>query len=183
MYLETPRLVIRSFAISDIPQYAKIVSDPRVTRDLADGLPHRYKEAENYIRDCMRRDEATGVARYAVVRKSEGDLIGFCGFKELDDYIDFGWRYAQHAWSQGYGTEAALAVLDYGVRALRLRNITVTTFTANVASLRIIRKLGFSRALEGEHHGRRTVRYDQQEPPNNALQRTRQRRRAVERGR
>ena len=176
MRLETPRLVIRSFAISDIPQYAKIVSDPRVTRYLADGLPHSYMEAENYIRDCMRRDKATGVARYAVVRKSEGDLIGFCGFKELDDCIDFGWRYAQHVWNQGYGTEVALAVLDYGVRALRLRNIAATTFTANVASLKIIRKLGFIRALEGEHHGRRTVRYDQQRSPNNTLQRTRQKR-------
>jgi RimJ/RimL family protein N-acetyltransferase len=72
--------------------------------------------------------------------------------------------------------EAALAVLDYGVRALRLRNIAATTFTANVASLKIIRKLGFITALEGEHHGRRTVRYDQQRSPNNTLQRTRQKR-------
>jgi len=163
MRLDTPRLVIRSFVVSDIPQYAKIVSDPRVTRYLADGLPHSYEEADDYIRDCMRRDEATGIARYAVVRRSESDFIGFCGFKELDDHVDFGWRYAAHAWSQGYGTEAALAVLDYGVRALRLRNIAAATFTGNVASLKIIRKLGFRGASQGENHDKRTVRYYQQE--------------------
>ena len=94
MQIETPRLTIRSFVETDIPEYARIVADPQVTKYLRDGSPHPYEEAVAYVQDAVRRDASSGISRYAVVRKVENDLIGFCGFKELDDYVDFGWRYA-----------------------------------------------------------------------------------------
>jgi RimJ/RimL family protein N-acetyltransferase len=158
---ETERLVIRSFLLSDVPAYAKIVADPRVTKYLADGSPHTYEEAEAYIRDCIDRDRVTGISRYAVLRKREMDLIGFCGFKEQQEYVDFGWRYAHHAWGQGYATEAALGILQYGVGELRLTNIAAGAFTENIASLKIIRKLGFKRVARDQFYGRATVRYYQ----------------------
>lgn len=114
MEIDTQRLRIRSFVEADIPTYAAIVADPEVTRYLDDGAPHGHAEAAAYIADVIQRDRDTGIARYAVVRRREGDLLHFCGFRALEDAIDFGWRYARHAWGQGYGTEAALAVLAYG---------------------------------------------------------------------
>ena len=161
MRIETPRLIIRSFAAPDIPDYARIVADPQVTKYLADGSPHAHEEAESYIHDVIRRDRESGISRYAVERKADRDLIGFCGFKELEDYVDFGWRYAQHAWGQGYGTEAALAVLDYGLNALKLQSIAVQSFVDNIASLRIIEKLGFQIVEEIECYGNKMVRYYQ----------------------
>ena len=77
--IETDRLLVRSFSISDLPAYAEIVADPRVTKFLADGSPHTYEMAEAYILDCIDRDRATGISRYAVLRKRETDLIGFAG--------------------------------------------------------------------------------------------------------
>ena len=132
MRTETERLLIRSFSISDVPAYAEIVADPRVTKYLADGSPHTYEEAEAYIRDCIDRDRATGISRYAVLRKREMDLIGFCGFKEQPDYVDFGWRYAHQVWGQGYAKEAALWILQYGVTELGLTNIAAGAFTENL---------------------------------------------------
>ena len=159
MRIEMPRLIIRSFSAPDIPDYARIVADPQVTKYLADGSPHSYEEAETYILDVIRRDRESGISRYAVVRKAERDLIGFCGFKELDDHIDFGWRYAPHAWGKGYGTEAALAVLGYGLNTLKLHAIAAQSFVANIASLRIIEKLGFQRVEQIECYGKKMVRY------------------------
>jgi RimJ/RimL family protein N-acetyltransferase len=159
MHIETERLKIRSFVEDDIRDYAVIVADARVTRYLADGAPHRYEEARSYILDCIARDAATGISRYAVLRKAAGDLIGFCGFRRLDAYVDFGWRYAHRAWGHGYGTEAALAVLGYGIDRLALRDIAAGTFVENVASLRIIRKLGFEHQVADEYYGKPTIRY------------------------
>jgi RimJ/RimL family protein N-acetyltransferase len=159
--IETPRLIVRSFAASDIAAYAAIVADARVTKYLADGTPHSFEEAKAYVEDSIRRDSQTGIARYAVVRKDAGDLIGFCGFKELDDHIDFGWRYSQHVWGQGYATEAAFAVLDYGLTTLKLRRVSARSFVENAGSVRIIEKLGFPVIKHEEFYGKPTVRYFQ----------------------
>jgi RimJ/RimL family protein N-acetyltransferase len=159
--IETPRLVVRLFAAFDIAAYAAIVADARVTKYLADGTPHCFEEAKSYVEDSIRRDRQTGIARYAVVRKDSGDLIGFCGFKELDDYIDFGWRYSRHAWGQRYATEAALAVLGYGLTALRLRCLSAGSFVENIGSVRIIERLGFPFVQHAELQGKPIVRYFQ----------------------
>jgi RimJ/RimL family protein N-acetyltransferase len=167
MLLETPRLLIRSFTEKDIAAYAEIVANSEVTRYLGDGTPHSFEEAERYISNTIERDRDSGVARYAVVRKQQRDLIGFCGYWQLEDYVDFGWRYAQSAWGQGYGTEAALAVLDYGVTALGLTNIAAGAFVANTGSLRIIEKLGFPRSVRDTILGKPVIRYYQQHQYNN----------------
>jgi ribosomal-protein-alanine N-acetyltransferase len=161
MRIETPRLVIRSFSAAEVADYARIVADPRVTKYLGDGSPHSFEEAQAYLLDAIDRERATGVARYAVVRKREGDLIGFCGFRAVEGYVDFGWRYAHHAWGQGLGTEAALAVMEYGLQCLHLKTIAAGTFIDNVGSLRIIQKLGLPNVAYGEFFGRRTIRYFQ----------------------
>ena len=161
MYIETSRLTIRSFVEADIRDYAGIVADPQVTKYLGDGSPHPYEEADAYVQDVLRRDASSGISRYAVVRKVENDLIGFCGFKELDDYVDFGWRYARHVWRHGYGKEAALAVLDYGLTTLNLQSIAARSFVENVGSVRIIEQLGFGEPEYSDILGRKFVRYRQ----------------------
>ena len=134
MRIETERLVIRSFARSDLPTYAAIVADPRVTKYLADGSPHSLAEAEAYLLDCIARDDATGIARYA-----------------------------HGAWGRGYATEAALRVLEYGIHDLGLSNIAAGAYTDNIASVKIIRRLGFKRFAAGQFHGKATVRYFQKD--------------------
>ncbi len=141
MRIETQRLVVRSFEQGDIPAYAEIVADPRVTRFLGDGRPYSYGEATAYIEDCMALDSDTGISRYAVLLDDE--LIGFCGFKEATDHIDLGWRYAQRHWGNGYATEAARAVLEYGIQTLQLTRIMAISYGENVGSVRVIEKLGF----------------------------------------
>jgi RimJ/RimL family protein N-acetyltransferase len=152
---------VRSFTVADVPAYAEIVADPRVTKYLDDGSPHTFQEADAYIRDCIERDHATGISRYAVIRKRENDLIGFCGFKALQDYVDFGWRYAFHAWGQGYATEAALRIIDYGLIELGLRNMAAGAYVENVASIKIIQRLGFKHITSDRFYGRDTVRHYQ----------------------
>ena len=73
----------------------------------------------------------------------EGELIGFCGFRDTGDGIDFGWRYAHEHWGKGYATEAATAVLAHGLETLSLEGIFAVSYEANVGSVRVIRKLGF----------------------------------------
>ena len=141
MRIRTDRLLIRSFERDDIPAYAEIVADPRVVRYIGDGRPYSYEEAEAYVEELIALDRATGVSRYAVVL--DGELIGFCGFKDVGEHVDFGWRYARAHWGRGYATEAARAVFEHGVGALKLSGIVAVAYEANAGSVRVIEKLGF----------------------------------------
>jgi RimJ/RimL family protein N-acetyltransferase len=159
MRIDTDRLTIRSFVESDIPKYAAIVADPEVTQFLGDGSPHTYEEASAYVERCIRSEAKSGIARYAVVLRETGALIGFCGFREERDCIDFGWRYARHAWGNGYATEAAAAVLDYGINTLKLSDIVCRAAVENVGSIRVMEKIGMQFEALGERRGREAAYY------------------------
>jgi RimJ/RimL family protein N-acetyltransferase len=161
MIIETNRLTIRSFVESDIPEYTAIVADPAVTRFIGDGSSHTYEEATAYVERCIRSESEDGIARYAVILRETGELIGFCGFGRGRDCIDFGWRYARHAWGNGYATEAAAAVLDYGINTLKLSGIAARSAVENVGSIRVMEKIGLQFEAYGMAHGRRTALYRQ----------------------
>ncbi|MCZ6856296.1 MAG: GNAT family N-acetyltransferase [Gammaproteobacteria bacterium] len=152
MQLLTSRLIIRSFKTEDSSEYADVVGDTEVMRFL--GGPVDSIAAWKYVAECIERDQATGISRYAVTSKAGSAFIGFCGFKALtEDYgqqvspgtpwVDFGWRYRKSAWRQGFGMEAASAVYHYGKTELGLTNVEARTHRDNLGSLHIIEKLGF----------------------------------------
>jgi len=159
MKIETRRLVIRSFSETDVEAFASIVSDPMVMRYIADGRTLTIEEAGVYIRSCLNSQEEFGYARYAVTRKETQELMGFCGYALINGEIDLGWRYATKWWNQGFGTEAASAVLDYGINMLKLPLIVGYAFTVNIASIRIMKKIdmNFDRYLT--LFGKQAVRY------------------------
>ena len=153
MELTTDNLLIRSFSPADKAAYAEIVADPEVMRYLGGG-PMSLEAASAYVDDCVQRDRASGISRYAVLSRATGALIGFCGFKQLREdlgqqvppgtpWVDFGWRYARTQWGRGFGTEAANAVYRYGKETHKLAGIEARAHQDNVGSLRIIEKLGF----------------------------------------
>src|SRR5687768_6993919 len=100
MKLTTQRLVVRSFRENDIQPYWKIVSDPRVMKFLGEGNPHDFETAKAYVRDCIAREEADGITRFAVIWRETRQLIGFSGLKRMSERIDFGYRFAAPFWGK-----------------------------------------------------------------------------------
>ena len=120
--------------------------------------PHSLTEATQYILNTIRNDNSTGIARYAVLTKKNNQLIGFCGFESTGDNTDFGWRYDSSSWANGYGTEAALAIYEYGITNLKLKSIVVGCSIENIACVKIIQKLKFSYCHLGNVNGRETIK-------------------------
>ena len=58
------------------------------------------------------------------------------------DAYDFGWRLAKEFWGRGYTTEAATAIRDYSFGKLGIPQLTATARVQNVASIRVMKKLG-----------------------------------------
>ena len=142
MRIETKRLIINKFDTNDISAWALIECDPKV-RKFVNNKVLTYGEAKSYVLENIESYKTNGYGRYAVRYKSNRKLIGMCGFLKDELGIDFGYRYSQDTWAQGIGTEAAQAVIKYGLTKMALRSIVAAVLPENIASEKILIKLGF----------------------------------------
>jgi len=102
-----------------------------------------------------------GYGRWACVLKASGEVIGFAGLKHLPDLqeVDLGYRLLPDYWGQGLATEACRGVLDYGRTRLGLEQIMAMVDPANLASVRVLEKLGLTPAGSVEHQGKSFAKY------------------------
>ena len=142
MHLETSRLFITPFCLQDIDVWAEIEANVNV-RKYIDGRALTKDQAATYVREQIESYRLHGFGRYAVRLQSTGALIGMCGFMVEPYGIDFGYRLSESHWQQGYGYEAAKAVLDFGLIKLSLKKVIAVAFKANLASIKIIENLDF----------------------------------------
>ena len=140
--IETERLLIRACHVDDIPAYAEIVADPDVMQYIGPGTTLTYALAEKSILLNIQQFEKSGWSRFVVVDKETDELMGFCGFADYNNELDFGWRYSRKSWGKGYGTEAAAAVLELGVEKFKFPRIVCIAHFNNIGSIKIIEKIG-----------------------------------------
>src|SRR5262249_58043580 len=102
-----------------------------------------------------------GFGRWACVHKQGGAVIGFAGLKHLDDLgeVDIGYRLLPAYWGAGLATEACRAVLDHGFASLRLGRVIGLVDPRNVASVRVLEKLGLSFVGLVDYDGHRVTKY------------------------
>jgi ribosomal-protein-alanine N-acetyltransferase len=146
--LETARLRLRPFADADAAALFGLHSNAQVLR-YWDAPPWSEPErAHRFIAACgQMAEEGTG-ARLAVDRGSDGAFVGWCGLTRWNpDHrsASLGYCFAEAAWGHGYATEAAAALLEWAYGALDLNRVQAETDTRNLASARVLEKLGFVR--------------------------------------
>lgn len=139
---ESDRLEFSEFDISDAPNFFDLNRDKEVMKYTGDKAFENIAEAEALIRnyDSYRK---SGYGRWTVRLKNTHEIIGWCGLKEHEDNtIDLGYRYHKKYWNLGYGSEAALACLKFGFKELHLPEIIGRTASENIASIKILEKIG-----------------------------------------
>jgi RimJ/RimL family protein N-acetyltransferase len=160
--LETERLILREFDEEDAAVFYVLGSDPAIIRFTGDPGLTSLEHAREVLRSHPLADyQNYGFGRWACVHKETGSVIGFAGLKFLDDLkeVDIGYRLLPAHWGLGLATEAARAVLDYGFRKLHLEEIIGLADPANVASVRVLEKLGLSFDRIMEYRGTDVARH------------------------
>jgi ribosomal-protein-alanine N-acetyltransferase len=149
--IETERLYFREFTLEDSQLLIDLNSNPNVIRYVGDGPVKDLMEAEIILKEIIFPQYINGMGRWAVHLKANDEFIGWCGLKYVkeSDEIDLGYRFFEEHWGKGYATEAAKAVINYGVNVLKLQTITATGAKANVASIQVLKKIGM-RYLQDE---------------------------------
>lgn len=160
--IETDRLLLRPFNLSDIEPSFQINADPRVTRYTHDGGVKTLEEIDHIIRINVLGDyHKYGFGRFAVIHKQDNRFIGFSGLKYLPelDQVDIGYRFHPNYWGQGIATESGMASLSFGFETLQLDHIIGQALIENTASQRVLEKLHFSFEKEFEDQGEMVQQY------------------------
>jgi [ribosomal protein S5]-alanine N-acetyltransferase len=146
--LHTARLRLRPFTDADADSLFAMHSSAHVMRYWDSPAWNEPARAERFIAICQKlADEGTG-ARVAIDRASDKAFVGWCAlFTWNPDYrsASLGYCLDDAMWGNGYATEAAHALLRWAFDTLDLNRVQAETDTRNVASTRVLEKLGFVR--------------------------------------
>jgi ribosomal-protein-alanine N-acetyltransferase len=162
MIVETERLILRHYVEDDAEAFHELNRDPEVLRYLDDGGTTSVEHARQILRDFPLADYAKyGFGRWACVLKETGKVIGFAGLKYLPDRreVDVGYRFMAAYWGRGLATEANRPAIDHGFARLGLDHIIGMVRPANVASVRVLEKLGLRYAGMLDDRGSPCARY------------------------
>jgi len=161
--LESERLLLRRITRDDYDFFARLHATPEVRRYIGNGQPQGAEESRAWI-ERVAMYQRVNLGFLAVVRKSDGRLIGRCGLSELvveakaapgtiprgwfqraqapagtelRETPDLGYTFDPTSWRHDYATEAARCVFDYARATLDWPRIVSVIHPDNVRSLRV----------------------------------------------
>jgi RimJ/RimL family protein N-acetyltransferase len=144
--LETPRLVLRELDANDAAFMLGLLNDPDWVRYIGDRGVRTVEEAGKYLDERLVSMYARlGFGLWGVNLRDSGEPIGICGLVKRDtlETVDLGFAFMPAYRGQGYAYESALASRDYAIRTLGLDRLLAIATPINVASVRLLEKLGF----------------------------------------
>ena len=137
------RLILRLFTERDADDLYRYAADPNVGPH-AGWKPHKSREESLEIIQMFLRDDNV----WAIEQKSDHRVIGSLGlhddkWRNYPDARMFGYVLAPDCWGKGYMSEAVFRAMEHGFLDLNLRLLSVSHYTFNDRSRRVIEKCGF----------------------------------------
>ncbi len=146
--LTTARLELHAWREDFEDDLFRLSSDERVTRFIGDGRTWSRERTAERHQECLRHWAEHGFGWRAIV--DQGTFAGVAAINRLgagvpgveEDAIEIGWWIDPRSWGRGIATEAALAMRDDAFGRLGAHRVVARYQPANVASGRVMVKLG-----------------------------------------
>lgn len=154
------RIYLRPVLREDVPTLLCWINDEEITQYLKVYMPTLEAEEEEWFAALQKRKPDNLV--FAIVTTAGDQLIGNMAIMRInwkDRTATTGAFIGEKTfWSQGYGTEAKMLLLDYAFNTLNLRKLCATAYAFNKRSLAYQRKCGYveegRRRRQHYHRGR-----------------------------
>jgi [ribosomal protein S5]-alanine N-acetyltransferase len=148
-HLETKRLILREFNKADLNSIHTYASDQEVSIYLPWG-PNSEADTENYLDNIISYQLNSPRKDYeiAVELKENHLVIGACAIHVTDSLTRegfIGYCYNKQYWRNGYASEAAKAIIEFGFKSLNLHRIYATCDPGNIGSSKVLEKIGMSK--------------------------------------
>ena len=147
MIFQTERLIIRALKITDSDTFFDMMGNPNVM----DPIPQKTmtrNESDSKLNELIELEKSTTKKVWSLVDKESNNFIGICGFlKNIEGENEIAYRLREKYWRNGYGTEIAKGLIDFGFKKLNFNLITADVNITNSKSVKILDKF-FSRNKE-----------------------------------
>jgi RimJ/RimL family protein N-acetyltransferase len=150
----TARLLLRRWRDPDRELFARLNADPRVMQFFP--APLSRAESDALVDRAEAHFATHGFGPFAAELRETGRLIGFTGLMvpafeaHFTPCVEIGWRLDASVWNHGLATEGAREVLRYAFEDLRLAEVVSFTVPANLASRRVMVKIGMAHDPAGD---------------------------------
>jgi [ribosomal protein S5]-alanine N-acetyltransferase len=141
--LTTERLILRPLSIRDAEVMQNVLNDPEVWHYFPRTEVPTLERTQTYIEGQLAHWNEHGYGHWAI-ESIDHNLIGWCGLQFLPetDETEVAYCLGKDHWRKGFATEAARASLSFGIKTLRIKEIVGLTHTENIASQRVLQKIG-----------------------------------------
>ncbi|GAC1667771.1 MAG: hypothetical protein NVS9B9_27870 [Ktedonobacteraceae bacterium] len=142
--METERLRLRVLRRSDLSRISLLLGNASVMRYL--GRPLKTKQCQSFLEQFIAKGEDNDFGWWGLIRKDEERLIGLCGLGWVrlsnTNEVELAYLLTKPDWGNGFATEAASRVVQYGFGELGLERIIAITRYTNDAARRVAEKVG-----------------------------------------
>ena len=166
--IETERLVLEPWSDAAHDVFTRLARDPEVTRYLGDeGRPWDDDKIEKVFRREADHWVEHGFGWRAALDKESGDRIGFVGLNHVpedaveipgENEVEIGWWLVPGYWGRGLATEGAVALRDEAFGRVGLARIIGRFQPPNIASGRIMERIGMAFEVDVTGRHNETVR-------------------------
>ena len=160
--LVTRRLTIRPLTAADGADVYAVFAAPGVMRFWNSAPPRDLAEAGQWAAHLEDMQRRLGYAQWRVSERAGDRLVGIAGLQPLDGgpEVEITFALEPSCWGAGYATEAGAAALEFAFTEAGLESVVGIARPENVASVRVLEKLGMRSLGEAEYWGRTWAKYE-----------------------
>jgi len=146
-FLKSSRLGFRPWRHQDLPLALALWEDPSVNAWVRG--PLSPAAIQTRLEEEIRRHNECGVQYWPVFLLADDSHIGCSGLRpKAEDLLELGYYLKPSFWGAGLATEAAAKVAEYAFVSIGVEALFAGHHPGNLASQRVLEKLGFERAGE-----------------------------------
>ncbi|MGN1136530.1 MAG: GNAT family N-acetyltransferase [Oscillospiraceae bacterium] len=146
--IETERLLLRRFTFSDSADMLKYwISDENIQYSYCEPVYSTESEVTALLEKYISSYSSPDYYRWAVIEKKSGNCIGQIAFFLVDcknHFAEIEYCIGADFQNRGYATEAAKAVVRFGLEEAEFHKIQICHRSNNLPSKRVIEKCGFT---------------------------------------
>jgi ribosomal-protein-alanine N-acetyltransferase len=142
-FLQSERLSFRRWSAAELPLAQSLWGDLEVSRFLGTFSPEAVQQRLNLE---IANDNICHVQYWPMFFRSSEDFVGCAGlrpYRPEQRIFELGYHLRPKYWAQGLATEAAQTVIRYAFETLKLSALFAAHYPGNIASRRVLEKLGF----------------------------------------
>jgi ribosomal-protein-alanine N-acetyltransferase len=148
--IETERLLLRKITLNDASDMFEYASNPEVSEYTMWSTHVSLEDTKYFLKSLTKMYKRRELVDWGIVHKAEKKFIGTCGFVEWSmthNRAEIGYALSGRYWGEGYMSEAVNAIIEFGFREMLLNRIMGRCEVNNIASARVMEKVGMQ--LEG----------------------------------